>query len=133
MDITITFPGDKRVDAHLPDGHVIHTDQSPEHGGAGAAPEPFATFLASIGACAGIYVLGFCQARNLPTEGLRLVQHHTFDAEQKRLTGVSLDIVLPPGFPEKYRASVIRAAEHCKVKKAMAEPPVFDIRCVDAA
>ena len=30
-------------------------------GGQGSAPTPFATFLASMGTCAGIYVLGFCK------------------------------------------------------------------------
>lgn len=130
MDITITFPGGKRVDAALPDGHVIHTDQSLANGGEGTAPEPFTTFLASIGTCAGIYVLGFCQARGLPTEGIRLVQRQVFDPETHRLSGVGIDIELPASFPEKYLAAVQRAAEHCKVKKAMADPPVFDVRCV---
>lgn len=132
MDITITFPGGKRVDAAMPDGHVIHTDQSPANGGEGAAPEPFTTFLASIGACAGIYVLGFCQARGLPTEGIRLVQRHVFDPETHRLASVGIDIELPADFPEKYRPAVIRAAEHCKVKKTIAEPPVFEVRAVTA-
>jgi ribosomal protein S12 methylthiotransferase accessory factor len=132
MDITITFPGGKRVDAALPDGHVIHTDQSPANGGEGTAPEPFATFLASIGTCAGIYVLGFCQARGLPVEGIRLVQRNVFNPETHRLSDVGIDIELPAGFPDKYLAAVQRAAEHCKVKKAIAEPPAFDVRCVIA-
>jgi putative redox protein len=133
MEITITFPGGKRVDAALPDGHVIHTDQSPAGGGDGSAPEPFATFLASLGTCAGIYVLGFCQARGLPVEGLRLVQRHTFDPETHRLSHVGIDIELPPAFPEKYLSAVQRAAEHCKVKKTIADPPAFDVRCVTTA
>ncbi len=37
------------------------TDQGVEHGGGGAAPEPFDLFLASLGTCAGLYALRFCQ------------------------------------------------------------------------
>jgi hypothetical protein len=63
MDITIRFPGGKRVDAHL-GTHVVHTDQPIAGGGEDSAPAPFDLFLASLATCAGIYVLGFCQARH---------------------------------------------------------------------
>ena len=122
MDIRITFPGGKRVDAQLGE-RTIRTDQSPEHGGDGSAPEPFELFLASLATCAGIYVLGFCQARQLPTTGLEIVQRHRFDEASHALTHVDLEIVLPAGFPEKYRPAVARAAAGCKVKKTLAAPP----------
>jgi ribosomal protein S12 methylthiotransferase accessory factor len=135
MSIRITFPGGKRVDADL-GSHVVRTDQSVAHGGAGSAPEPFDLFLASLATCAGIYVLGFCQARGIPTDDIELVQHHHFD-DAHRVTRVELDISLPPQFPEKYRAAVEKAAAGCKVKKALAAPPdvavTAKIRSVDAA
>ena len=126
MEMTINFPGGKRVDAQV-NGHVIRTDQAPSAGGSGSAPEPFAYFLASIGTCAGIYVLGFCQARNIPTEGIRLRQRIEHDQAKNRLTHVKIDIELPPDFPEGYRDAVRRAAEYCAVKKAILDPPVFEI------
>lgn len=125
MDIRITFPGGKRVDADL-GTHVVHTDQSPEHGGTGSAPEPFELFLASLATCAGAYVLGFCQARNLPTEAISLVQRNHFD-EQRRLQRVELEIALPVSFPEKYRSGVAHAANGCKVKKVLATPPEITV------
>ncbi len=42
MNISVSFPGGKRVDAHLGD-RTIQTDQSLAHGGDGSAPEPFET------------------------------------------------------------------------------------------
>ena len=122
MDIEITFPGGKRVDAAF-GGFVLRTDQPVDQGGEGSAPAPFDLFLASLGTCAGIYVLGFCQARGLPTEGLGLRQRVTFDPTSHLPTSVDLEIVLPAGFPERYRTAVVRAAEHCKVKKTLAAPP----------
>ena len=53
----ITFPGNKKVDAEF-NGFTIKTDQPVNQGGVGSAPTPFETFLASLGTCAGIYVLG---------------------------------------------------------------------------
>jgi ribosomal protein S12 methylthiotransferase accessory factor len=122
MDIHVTFPGNKRVTAKV-GPHVIHTDQSVAHGGEGGAPEPFDLFLTSLATCAGLYVLGFCQARTIPTQGLGIVQHHRFDDATGRLSLVQLEIVLPSDFPEKYRAAIVRAAEGCKVRKVLASPP----------
>ncbi len=129
MDMTITFPGGKRVDASL-DGHTVRTDQPSQSGGTGSAPEPFTTFLASIGTCAGIYVLGFCQTRGIDTQGLRLIQHNEFDQETHRLRRVAIDVIVPSGFPEKYLASVQRAADQCLVKKTILDPPEFSVRTV---
>ncbi len=132
MDISVTFPGGKKVDA-VAGAHVIRTDQSPAGGGEGSAPEPFTLFLASLATCAGIYVLGFCQARGISPEGITLHQSHTFDPESHRLTGVSIDVQVPASFPEKYRESVRRAAEGCKVKKVLAAPPDLVVRTVVTA
>lgn len=126
MDIAIRFAGGKRVDAVFGD-RVIHTDQSAEHGGEGTAAEPFELFLASLAACAGVYVLGFCQARNISTEGLQLTQHHEFDASG-RLSQVRIDISVPPGFPEKYVPALERVAAKCTVKKVIQAAPEFVIR-----
>ena len=73
MDIVVTFPGGSRVDAQVGQ-HVVKTDQPARGGGDDSAPAPFSLFLASIATCAGIYVLGFCKQRDLPTDGITLVQ-----------------------------------------------------------
>ena len=122
MEMIIDFPGGARVDAHF-DSYTIHTDQPIQAGGEASAPTPFATFLAALGTCAGIYVLGFCRRRGIPTEGLRLVQRVEAEPSTGMVRTVRLDIELPDGFPEQYRAAVIRAAEHCAVKKHLEHPP----------
>jgi ribosomal protein S12 methylthiotransferase accessory factor len=130
-EIAITFPGGKRVDAAF-DGWVVHTDQSREHGGDASAPEPFATFLASLGACAGIYVLEFCRARGISTDGVRLSLEHESHPEAHRLTRVRIRVHVPASFPDKYVDAVCRAVAGCKIKKTLAEPPEFDIAATRA-
>ncbi len=125
MDIKVAFSGNKRVDAIFGD-RVIHTDQSPEHGGEGSAPEPFHVFLASLAACAGVYVLGFCQARNIPTDGIEMVQRHEFD-ETGRLARVRMQISVPPEFPAKYVVALERVAAKCTVKRVIQDAPEFVI------
>ena len=127
-EITVTYPGGKRVDAAF-DGFRVETDQSEKNGGAGAAPEPFELFLASLATCAGIYVLSFCQNRNIPTDGVRLVQQLERDAEGKILT-ITIRIEVPPAFPEKYHEALVRVAAKCAVKKTIESPPIFAIETV---
>jgi len=127
------FPGGARVDTEF-GPYVVRTDQPPQAGGGGSAPTPFDTFLAAIGACAGVYVLGFCRRRGLPTEDMRIVQTMDVDPIAGMVTSIHLDVLVPPGFPEKYRDPLIRAAEQCTVKRHLETPPRFVVRTLtDAA
>lgn len=130
MELEITFPGGKKVNAEFR-GRTIPTDQPTDAGGEGSAPEPYALFAASIGTCAGFYALAFCQSRGLSAKGLAIHQHMRFDG--KRLVAVELEIDLPRGFPEKYRDPLIRAAEGCAVKKAIQAQPEIVVRTVPPA
>ncbi len=132
MEILIDFHGDARVDAHF-NGFTVKTDQPVAGGGANSAPTPFDYFLASLGTCAGFYVAGFCRSRGIPTDNIRIVQKHEFDPTTHLATQVTFDIQLPPDFPERYKAAVIRAAEMCKVKKTLENPPAFTITTSVAA
>ncbi len=126
MEMIIDFPGGARVDAHFGQ-YTVKTDQPPMGGGEGSAPTPFAVFQASLGTCAGIYVLGFCRQRGLPTEGIRIIQR----AQRNSLTGmienIELEIQVPPSFPERYHEALVRSAELCAVKKHLENPPSFDV------
>ncbi|MFA4838460.1 MAG: OsmC family protein [Candidatus Neomarinimicrobiota bacterium] len=125
MELTIDFPKNLQVDAHL-GNFTVHTDQPLSAGGDGSAPTPFALFLSSIGTCAGIYILGFCRQRNLPTENVRIVQRMETDPKTGLIGNIELEIQIPPDFPEKYRDSLVRSANLCAVKKHLENPPKFN-------
>jgi ribosomal protein S12 methylthiotransferase accessory factor len=123
----ITFRGGKKVDARVR-GFTINTDQPSSDGGRDTAPSPFELFLASIGTCVGYFVVSFCQARSIPTDDIRLMQTITRNDTTHMVETISVDILLPPDFPEKYKGAVIKAAESCTVKKHLASPPVIQIQ-----
>ena len=122
MEIFVDFPGGSRVDAHV-GGFTIPTDQPP----LASAPSPFELFLASIATCAGIYVLGFCQKRGISTEGIQVMQRTHSNPASGMIEQIDIEIVVPPTFPQKYFDSLIRAAELCKVKKHLEQPPMFNV------
>ena len=120
MDLKVKFPGGLRVDAEY-GPFVIPTNQD------GTAPPPFALFVASIGTCAGIYVLSFCKQRGIDTEGLEIIQRMDSDPLTHMIKKLTLDIILPVGFPEKYRDAIVLSADQCAVKQHMIAPPEFVI------
>jgi len=132
MEIKISFPGGKKVNAEI-NGMTVKTDQPVKYGGEGTAPSPFELFLASIGTCAGIFILGFCQERKIPTEGISLIQRIEY---AKSLDGkmfmdkIVLEIIVPADFPEKYHNALIKVADQCAVKKAIMNPPKFEVKTV---
>jgi putative redox protein len=126
----IFFPDRKKVDVAA-GRFVIHTDQSVAHGGDATAPEPFDLFLAAIGACAGVYVLAFCQARNIDTSGVRIDEKPEFEGGV--LKRVMLEIQVPDSFPHKYLAAVQAAAGACTVKRAFDAHPAIEIKVAQEA
>ncbi len=132
MEMKITFPGNKKVHAEF-DGMKVETDQPVKYGGDGTAPTPYALFLASIGTCAGIFVLGFCRERNIPYEDITITQRLEYAPSLMggaKLAKIVLNINVPEGFPDKYRNALIKVASQCAVKKTIAEPPEFEINTV---
>ncbi len=126
LDVTLSFPGGKRVDARIGQWD-IPTDQAQDSGGQGTAPEPFQYFISSIATCAGIYLLGFCQSRKIPTENIALRMRSEWNEKAKRVERIVFEVDLPPDFPEKYKESVIRVINMCTVKKHILNPPEFEV------
>lgn len=126
MEMIIDFPGGAKVDAHF-GGFTVRTDQPPSGGGEDSAPTPFALFLASIGTCAGIYVLGFCRQRGLSTDGIRIIQRMHSDPMTHLIGQIDLEIQVPPSFPQQYYEALVRSANLCAVKRHLENPPHFNV------
>ncbi|HET7451339.1 MAG TPA: OsmC family protein [Thermoanaerobaculia bacterium] len=124
--IEVSFPGGVAVEARL-DGFVVRTDQPASSGGGGTAPSPFDLFLVSIAACAGYFALRFCRERGLSTRGLHAALETERDDAHHRVARIRIAIDLPEGFPEKYRAALLRSVHQCSVKRHLEEPPLFEL------
>jgi len=127
MDIEVTFGGGVKVAAHFK-GFTTATDQAKDEGGDGTAPSPFDLFLASLATCAGFYAVSFCQARNIPTDGIVIKQTNDWNKEKKLMDNLTISIELPKTFPEKYINALVRTVEHCTVKRTMFSPPNFEVK-----
>jgi putative redox protein len=130
MSMKIILEGNMKVNAEY-GNFIIRTDQSKKDGGDETAPAPYQLFLASIGTCAGAYIIAFCKSRNISYDGIELEQKMVYDTVKRKMGQIKINIKLPPDFPEKYRSSVVKAAESCAVKKTILDPPDFSIDVID--
>jgi len=128
-EFKVMFPGGVKVDAAFRD-FIIRTDQPVRDGGDGTAPSPFVLFLASLATCAGYYVLSFCRSRNISTDGIEVTMRTEKDAKGKMIALISIEISLPPDFPEKYAGAVVKASEQCTVKGHLQFPPDIETKAV---
>ena len=125
MALEVSFEGGKKVDASFK-GFTIKTDQSEKDGGEGSAPTPSFLFFASLGTCAGLYALNFCEKRKIDTTKLKLVLDFETHPKTHMVTKIVMNLTLPPDFPEKYVPAIIKAMDLCYVKKHLHEPPQFE-------
>ncbi|MCE1252982.1 MAG: OsmC family protein [Anaerolineae bacterium] len=124
MEFIVDFPGGLKVDARF-DDFTVSSDQPANNGGDNSAPSPFLIFLASIGNCAGFYVLSFCKKHDLPVEGVRVIERTSTNPTTHMVESIDIEIQVPPSFPAKYHDALVRAADLCKVKQHLEKPPSF--------
>lgn len=127
MDMNVTFSDGLKVNVDT-GTFTISTDQAVAAGGDGSAPDPFTYFLASLAACAGIYILSFCKQRDIDPSEISITQTPVFNPETRMISDIKLDIHVPEFFPDKYRKALIRAADQCAVKRHLHQPPAFQIQ-----
>jgi ribosomal protein S12 methylthiotransferase accessory factor len=126
MQMKVSFPGNLKVNAEFA-GFTVATDQPVLAGGDGSAPAPFDLFLASLATCAGIFMLAFLKQRGLTTEGTGITTTIERDPARGMVSRVGFELHLPPDFPDKYEAAIVRAVEQCSVKRHLHQPPDFKV------
>jgi len=126
MDIIVKFAGGLKVNAYFKN-FTVFTDQAKEVGGEETFPDPFSYFLSSLATCAGVFVVRFCQSRNISAEGIQLRMSNDWNQKQHKMDNVYLEIEVPPTFPEKYYSALVRTVNECTVKRALLDPPNFQV------
>ncbi len=124
-EMAIHFDGGKRVYADYK-GFTIETDQSKEDGGENSAPTPSDYFFASLGTCAGLYALRFCEKRNIDPKTLKITMALQANEKTHMVEKIIFNLDLPLQFPTKYIAALIKSMNLCYVKKHLEQAPQFE-------
>jgi putative redox protein len=62
-------------------------------------------------------ILAFCQARDIPTDGIKVFQKVDWHRKNTSDTKIAISVSLPPEFPDKYVKAVKNFAKICLVSK----------------
>jgi len=125
MKMEVSFPGGKRVYSDF-NGFTVETDQNEKDGGDNSARTPSDLFFVSIGTCAGIYALNFCEKRNIDPNHVKIEVDFQANQKSNMIEKVIFNVDLAPEYPEKYISALIKSMNLCYVKKHFEQPPQFE-------
>jgi len=131
MEIKVNFLDNLRLEAKFDDFTVI-ADQPIRYKGDGSAPGPFDYFLASSAMCAAYFVKVYCNARDIPTENIRLSQNNIVDPEDRYNQIFQIQVELPESISEKDKKGILRSIDRCTVKKVVQTGPEFKVEAVES-
>ena len=111
MEIKVNYLENLRQEARFDDFTVV-TDQPIRYKGDGSAPGPFDYFLASSALCAAYFVRVYCNARDIPTENIRLSQNNIVDPENRYNQIFRIQVELPNDLSDKDREGILLSLIH---------------------
>lgn len=131
MEINVNYLDNLRIEAKFDDFSVI-ADQPIRYKGDGSAPSPFDYFLASSALCAAYFVRVYCNARDIPTDNIRLSQNNIVDPQDRYNQIFQIQCELPESISEKDRTGILRSIDRCTVKKVIQTGLEFKVDLVES-
>src|SRR5690554_7703840 len=77
--------------------------------------------------CAAYFVKVYCNARDIPTENIRLSQNNIVDPENRYKQIFKIQVELPEDISDKDRQGILRSIYRCTVKRVVQQVPEFDV------
>lgn len=122
MQTEVTFPSATRIQARSK-GLTVEVGPPPDRGGDPEAYGPFDILLCSLATCTGFQVADFLGQRGFDTAAAGVRIEAERGEESHLLEHISIDITVPPGFPDKYHDALVRAAGLCFIKQQLGKRP----------
>ena len=94
MQVNVEYLDNLKLQAAFDDFTLI-ADQPIRYKGDGTAPGPFDYFLASSAMCAAYFVKVYCNARDIPTNDIRVTHNNIVDPENRYKQKFLIQIELP--------------------------------------
>jgi putative redox protein len=107
--------------------HKLVLDTPADEGGTDAGAAPAELLAAALGACMAMHIAKYCQTARLPHEGFGIDLDYQLVQDPLRIGSLTVDITLPPGFPENRKEAVKRAAQQCTVKNTLKDSTAVDV------
>ena len=93
-------------------------------------PSPGTTMIGALLNWSVAVLRGFCEKRDISTDGLGIDFEGDYNADEKYYTAMRYKVSLPEDFPEKYESSISRILNACTVGNMMRNLPDIDVEIV---
>ena len=104
-------------------GHRIISDQPVDKGGTDLGMTPPELYLASLGACIGVYAGSYCRNHSLKYEGMVIRITSEIVEDPRRMGKLHARITLPEPVPEKLLPGLLATAKRCLIHNTIGLPP----------
>lgn len=131
MQVNVRYLDNLRLEASF-DDYTIMADQPVRYKGDGTAPSPYDYFLASSALCAAYFVKVYCNARDISTDDIRIIQNNIVDPDNRYHQDFVIQIELPDSISDKDRQGILAAMDRCTVKRVIQNAPKFTIESVES-
>jgi len=108
-------------------GLELVSDQPEDGGGENTALNPTEIFVASLGMCIGVYVVGFAKRHDIPVAGLTIEVEYQYAEDPRRISAISVRAKMPEPVAGRPLAALQRVAEHCLVHRTLLAVPKITI------
>ncbi|MFG1491928.1 OsmC domain/YcaO domain-containing protein [Halobacteriovorax sp. ZH4_bin.1] len=126
MQVNVKYLDNLKIEASFDDFKII-SDQPVRYKGDGTAPGPYDYFLASSAMCAAYFAKVYCNARDIPTEDIRISQQNIVDPDNRYKQSFVIHAELPASISEKDRKGILASMNRCTVKRVIQNEIDFKI------
>jgi putative redox protein len=111
--------------------HALLADETSDHGGKDAGPDPYELLLAALGACAGITVQMYADRKQWRLEGVHVVLTYATipatdrghpDTKVQMVDGVEMDISSSGDLSEDQQRRLLEVAGKCPIHRLLSSP-----------
>lgn len=124
VDITYTGGMGFKVEAR---GHRLAIDLAQDKGGQDQAMNPPEVFMASLGACVGVYVARYCQNAKLDAAGMKISVNWLLSDDKTRVSSIDIVLSLPHADIGRRRQAILDVAHRCLLHNSILTPPSIEI------
>jgi putative redox protein len=112
--------------------HRRVNDLPPSMKGEDTGPTPPELFIASLGSCIGVYVVGYLKAQGVDCSGIRVSMAWEDATGPSRISSITAEVQLPDGLSGEHQRMAMKAAEQCKIHNTIHIQPAVDIKLAGA-
>lgn len=118
MEVIVTYENGDRFRAVCGD-HAVFTGTGDDGDASRDGMDPAQLFVASVGACIGLYVMRYCKHHDIPCGALTIELERETARAPSRTTRITARIRLGVEVSAKDAAAILRVAQECHVHNSI--------------